>query len=332
MIIVIKLWNYHTKTIKTLSIVARVEIKYEKSVKEKGNESEGNISMIEKLLYRICRGGGAKANHIKKLLAFFPNWNSWRTYIEGFTFTFGVVLNLPIYHLAYTDRKIINVNDLDKRVIDLSYLYLFCPEQLYKAQARCLKTQGLLKNISNGKYATEKQWINGLSKWYIVSTAFSAKEAPNIGYRINEYRSHYPLKSSNYYREMNDRLREMAIFSEDFTKFYNRFLKAKSLMVYSDPPYVSAEKLDIYDLNLNKDQHHQLADIHHQLDEKGAKICISYDDHPLVHELYENWYFHDLNIKYSMPTTGRDIKRTELVITNYKPTKQQELPQWFSSL
>ncbi len=286
--------------------------------------------MTEKVL-RLLKGGGGKGNHIKKLFGFFPRWDSWKTYAEGFAFTYSVVLNLPIYHLPNSKRKVINVNDLDSRVIDLAYLYLFCPEKLYKAQSRCIRVQGFMKNISSGKYKLDTIWKNGLSKWYMMNSSFAAKDEPNMSYGIDIYRSRYPVKSQDYREAINMRLREMCIFNEDFYHFYSRFLKAKSLMVYSDPPYVSAEKTGIYKFNLNKQQHIKLADIHHQLDAKGAKICISYDDHPLIHELYEKWQFHDLTIHYSMPSS-RIKTNTELVITNYKPTKQQELPNWISSL
>ena len=92
---------------------------------------------------------------------------------------------------------------------------------------------------------------------------------------------------------------------------------------YFDPPYVIAgERGDYYFHSLKDKDHIDLFKIANDINTNGGKFMISYDDHPLVNELYKNYTIEKIPIKYSGQTTGDDYKN-ELVIMNYQPVNEQ---------
>lgn len=99
--------------------------------------------------------------------------------------------------------------------------------------------------------------------------------------------------------------------------------------IYADPPYMKDTELvdssKLYNFGFDVAEHERLARIVHNC---SHKVCISYDDHPKVRELYPETVFtiKKLSWKYSGTSSAESqncdkSKRDgqELLITNYRP-------------
>ena len=123
--------------------------------------------------------------------------------------------------------------------------------------------------------------------------------------------------------QSRDKLKNAMIENSDFRELYNRYKTKENDFWYFDPPYVIAgERGDYYFHSLKNQDHVDLFNIANDINKNGGKFMISYDDHPLVNELYKNYTIKKIPIKYSGQLTGDDYKN-ELVIINYQPGNQQ---------
>ena len=89
--------------------------------------------------------------------------------------------------------------------------------------------------------------------------------------------------------------------------------------IYLDPPYIVADKRkDYYRHVFNRQKHEQLRNLVDDIDDKGGKFMISYDNKPIIYDLYEDRYLINIiNTKYCGATLREDKSATETVITNY---------------
>jgi len=86
----------------------------------------------------------------------------------------------------------------------------------------------------------------------------------------------------------------------------------KNCFVYMDPPYV--EKGDmLYKHGMDESEHRRLAE---SIKKIRCQWMLSYDDHPLVRELYANHVIHELSVTYSNATNaiGTRPKNMEILI------------------
>jgi DNA adenine methylase len=90
-----------------------------------------------------------------------------------------------------------------------------------------------------------------------------------------------------------------------------------NVLVVCDPPYVRETELvrsaKLYEFGFSYDDHHRfaaaaLASPH--------RVLITYDDHPMIRQLYRNFFIHEASWHYSGTVNNRRRGR-ELIITNY---------------
>lgn len=93
--------------------------------------------------------------------------------------------------------------------------------------------------------------------------------------------------------------------------------KNKRVLLYVDPPYVEAGR-KCYKHSFTEKDHRNLASL---LVASIHKWIVSYDDHPLVQELYAGFNVMNLDLPYYMSSRGRKgqpLKKVgELLITNF---------------
>ncbi len=91
----------------------------------------------------------------------------------------------------------------------------------------------------------------------------------------------------------------------------------EDVLVFADPPYVRDSELNqsakLYEFGFSLDDHHRLRDVAFGSDHA---VCLTYDDHPLVRELYRGWRIHQVSWHYCGTVTNRR-RGHELIITNY---------------
>lgn len=97
------------------------------------------------------------------------------------------------------------------------------------------------------------------------------------------------------------------------------FLKpGENVWIYADPPYMvdteAASNRKLYRHGFSLDDHRRLA---RTVRACGHSVCLSYDDHPLVRQLYDGLWFHEESWAYSGSSLTRKKVGQELLITNY---------------
>jgi len=106
----------------------------------------------------------------------------------------------------------------------------------------------------------------------------------------------------------------------DFEVLMRRYDKPDGF-IYLDPPYVELGT-KLYDNSFGDDEHMRLRDV---LADMKALWLLSYNDHPLVRELYTNYPIMEASWSYNMTAgkTATNVCRdgAELIITNYEPMK-----------
>ena len=98
----------------------------------------------------------------------------------------------------------------------------------------------------------------------------------------------------------------VSCFNIDYKEIINKY-DCKDAFFYVDPPYLDRSHYYINHTFLKKENHIELSEI---LKNIKGKFLLSYQDRPLMRELYNNYNFY----KY----TGTNfILKTEIAITNY---------------
>jgi DNA adenine methylase len=97
---------------------------------------------------------------------------------------------------------------------------------------------------------------------------------------------------------------------------FNRIIKnydQKETFFYLDPPYVVADGKDYYQYSFTEEQHIELRD---QLTGIEGKFLLSYDDVPMIRDLYKNFYIEQTEpVLYTLNQKQR--YKHELLIRNY---------------
>ena len=111
----------------------------------------------------------------------------------------------------------------------------------------------------------------------------------------------------------------------DFSTIINRYKNKSNTFWYIDPPYVIADTQKYYKYNFTRRKHeHLYMGVNSICNSSNSKIMISYDDIPLIRELYSGNEYYINEIKTTYSSNGQET--TELIITNYKlPNKQETL-------
>ena len=218
------------------------------------------------------------------------------------------------------------LNILNDKHNDLINLYLSVTTKYDEFISGCeslLKSRTLYDSFKeelkeNINYDDMPNPFRAAKYFYIIKNAFNTN-------------FHNPIsKEAEWNREMweclnvsKDKLQDTMIENLDFRELLKKYPTREDDFWYFDPPYVIAgERGDYYVHSLDNKDHYELFEMCKQIDEEGGKFMVSYDDHPLVNDLYKDYKIIKLPIKYSGQLHNKDYKN-ELVIVNYEPTSQQ---------
>ena len=115
----------------------------------------------------------------------------------------------------------------------------------------------------------------------------------------------------------------------DFATLVDKYNPKEGDFWYLDPPYfIATEKGNYYMNNFDTEDHIRLKEYVDKIDSGGANFMISYDHRDEVKELYSEYNFKTIKLRYSGATKqSRDIERKEYVIMNYEPNTQFQLFQ-----
>ena len=157
--------------------------------------------------------------------------------------------------------------------------------------------------------------------YFINRTAHSARTASEVQYFSAPER--WNIVATDRLHEVAKRLQGMTITIGD----YSSLLQApgKNPWIYLDPPYVSdslrRQSSRLYAKSFEIDDHVRLADAFKRC---PHRICLSYDDHPMIRDLYRDFWIYEAQWVYSVTSLAKDPDRirptaNELIIANYPP-------------
>ena len=219
------------------------------------------------------------------------------------------------------------INILNDKHNDLINLYLALLHNYDEFKHNCeflLKSRMIYNEYKNNmkkeiEYKDMPDAERASKYYYIIMNAFNN----NFHNPIAKEKKAGHFDGWEYLMQSRDKLKNAMIENCDFRELYDRYKTKENDFWYFDPPYVIAgERGDYYFHSLKDKDHIDLFKIANDININGGKFMISYDDHPLVNELYKNYIIEKIPIKYSGQITGDDYKN-ELVIMNYKPINEQ---------
>jgi DNA adenine methylase len=113
-----------------------------------------------------------------------------------------------------------------------------------------------------------------------------------------------------FLEKVQERLKSVVIEQKGYANLIQVYDR-KNALFYLDPPYVGTERY--YDVDFNKDDHLKLAEILHNI--KG-RFILSYNDNPLVWQLYQNFNITRVSRKQTLSGNRNETEYVEVIITN----------------
>ena len=266
---------------------------------------------------------GSKTKVIDELIAAFPPNYKDLHWLDAFGGSGIVTFRKPI-------SRIETFNDYDEGISAIFYCLLFKFEELgFRLMEFNSHSESILKWIQSSDHQAEMREASivdkAISKLYQLNQSFSGK-GESIAFTIDPAAAR-PRKQALFdydtWKAWRKRFSLVQLFSRPANKLIKSF-DSPELFVYCDPPYVVTEKGNHYTLNFTEEDHIALANVLHSIQ---GKFLLSYDDTPIIHELYANDEMNDLNIRYTFKVNNGD-KKKELLISNYKLPRRPKLMEF----
>jgi len=240
-------------------------------------------------------------------------------YVEPFFFTGAVFWRIRPYRAI--------VNDLNDNVYSLMY----CLRERYEDLLAELSRNYVGKVFFDDLYSRKDDDIVAKAVLFYMNmvVAFSGNPRLRFNYKFDIKRFR---KDLSRYKSYLDGIPYLQIWNVDYKDIYNRILNHKegnkhSFVIYSDPPYV--EQGHHYVCSFDEDEHYVMAELHNKLAERDdVSLYISYDDHPLIREMYDGWYIKRLTwFKSAAVHLEGYVEKDhgELLISNREIKKHGEL-------
>ena len=205
------------------------------------------------------------------------------------------------------------MNDINGELINLHRAIRNNPKTLSLFLNKLLISREIFVDIRNNKLKPTNKIEKASFYLYLLTQSFGAK-GDNFAMSAKSGR-----KPKNIYKDFtkwSKRLKLVTIENKSFEELITLYDKEDSFF-YLDPPYVSTESYYKNTGGFGIEEHKLLSKL---LKNIKGKFLLSYNNHPLVRELYK-----DFNIKYSKDieyTLGKNAKGkrkvvSEVFITNY---------------
>lgn len=271
---------------------------------------------------------GSKLKVINELIAAFPSKFRDMHWLDAFGGSGIVTYSKP--------RSVIETfNDLDQGISAIFYCLLFKFEELgFRLLEFNSHSESILKWIQSDEHQKEMEKASivdiAISKLYQINQSYSGK-GESIAFTIDPEAGRSNKQTIFDYecwKLWRKRFGSPPV--QLLTRPANDLIKtmdSKCMFVYCDPPYVITAKGNHYELNFTEKDHIELAETLHSMQ---GKWLLSYDDMPLIYELYPNDEINELLIRYSFKRNEGN-KRKELLISNYKLPKRQKLTEFIKT-
>lgn len=255
---------------------------------------------------------GGKSRAALQLADNFPDFQEYR---EPF-FGGGSVF----FQAKKTSHKeIFWVNDLNSRLISFWVTARDSIDELLYEVIR-LRNQytndgkSLYMHLKN-EYETDSV-VRTAVRYFILNRITFSGLTDSGGYSNEAFQKRFTDSSLEKLRGVSDMLKNVRITNLDYSELL--FQDGDDVFLFLDPPYYSQRESKLY--GTNGDLH---IDFNHELFATLVAKCkhkwmITYDDHPFIRELYEDFFITNSSLQYGLiQKNGRSKRGHELMITNY---------------
>lgn len=247
---------------------------------------------------------GGKSKSAIKLIGQFPD--DCDTYVEPFFGAGNIFFRVP------SDKfKSEYINDLDPIVHQLIHdIQLLSDSDFNKMDFIANKDVWTHCHIHSGIMDTsdipERFYCNLYALWYSYSSINKSYHAKRDKSRsIDILRKRLPIIQS--------RLLNATLTSIDVFDLLQQHIDNDKTFIFLDPPYLETSNVGYSNKTIDTTR---LRDVLRQC---RGKWMLTYNDHPVIRELYSDFHIQQHVVPYSM-MGGRGVDRNELIITNYIPT------------
>ena len=258
---------------------------------------------------------GGKVQLSRQLVAMMPPHNRYIEVFAGGLSMFFRKKKCKYNVVNDRDNDIVNLYESIRTEFDEfshHFRYLIKSRELFN------KFKAVIKNdkdisIPNPKRAAEY--------YFIIKCAFNNNFHNPIS-KSQEWNINF-LKDINYSKQYFD---TVMVENFDFRELIKRYPPKEDDFWYLDPPYIAAtERKDYYFFTFNNQDHKDMLGILRTINDNGGKFMVSYDDRNEVEALLKEFEISKVQTKYGGRHFDPSKVYNELVITNYKPQKQETL-------
>lgn len=253
--------------------------------------------------YAKCRAPfawvGGKSRLAKDIIALVPEH---KTYAE----VFGGALSV---FYQKTPSKLEIINDINSDLINLHRIIKSRPISLQIELNNMLRSREIFELIKNKAIKSRNNVQKAAFYYYLISLSFGAK-MDNFAMSKNLRSPKNIYKSFEIYSK---RLKMALIENLSYEKFIKEYDGVDTLF-YLDPPYIGTENYYKMPRAFDLKSHENLAFI---LKGVRAKFILSYNDCPVVRELYKDFNIKEVSTNYSLNINSINKKTKELIIMNY---------------
>jgi len=185
-----------------------------------------------------------------------------------------------------------------------------------------------LKSIFE-KFVSDKNMDPALRYFFLNRTVWGGRVTYDPKQKSRMYFSNpegWNTTASDILEQSAKHLEGTRISSESYEVMLSE--PGEDVVVYLDPPYVVNSELSrnsqLYELGFDMEDHQKFRD---EVMKTSHKVCISYDDHELVRDLFreeDGFFLYTETWKYA--GTGKKVKDDgkELIITNYDASDERK--------
>lgn len=279
----------------------------------------------------LLRWLGGKARIANKIISMLP---PHKRYIEPF-FGAGHVF----FNKTPAEESIIN--DINGELMNLYTVVRDEPHEIVRLIKSTPVTETFFNQLTDQYWNHRDQWMKrnqayrAFAYYFLIRTSFNS-----IGRNFSVLSDYIQDGILEVLYEVSRKLNtnRVTITSRDWVEVVNDFANSNTL-IYLDPPYtVTINATNYYEYVLSKEEHLKIKSVLTSPNMK-SKWVLSYDDNPLIYELYGNCEgvnIHKIPMVFqSSSNKNRNLYnevpveskfKNELVITNFNI--QESLPLW----
>ena len=237
-----------------------------------------------------------------------PQFPMHKTYVEVFGGTFAIGLNKP-----KIDGVVEIYNDFNSNLSNLFEIVRTRHEEFLEELDKTIISEEWHKKFY-GNHSDFSPMENAVRYFYVMLYTFRGKYDGGFSYTAENSYCKMMERKREVIKEIHKRIKNVIVLNKNCFDVV-RQNNDKDTLLYLDPPYVDTEQ---YYKHLagtfGETEHIKLRDM---LEQHKGHFFLSYEDDPLVSDLYRKFKIHRKQLFRGSSNTVR----YEVLVTNYEPVQ-----------